>query len=256
MQKVCEDQRIDEVAEHFRKARRVMIITGAGVSAESGLPTYRGVGGLYEEKLTEDHITVEEALSPRTLIKRPHITWKYLRQIEEACRKASFNRAHEIITLLQQKVMHLCVLTQNIDSFHTKAGTKNVIEIHGNLHQLRCTRCDWTELVDNYEHLSEEVPHCKKCHGLMRPNVVLFGEMLDIDKVNLLRFENTRGFDLVISIGTSSVFPYIYEPVLMALGHGKPTYEVNPHPTQISDSVTHAFRCSASAFLEALLAKV
>lgn len=251
----CDDPRIAEVAEQFRRAKRVMVITGAGISAESGLPTYRGLGGLYGDNLTEDGISVEEALSPYILTKRPSVTWKYLRQIETACRHAKPSRSHEIIRLLQQKVPHLCVLTQNIDLLHEKAGTENVIAVHGNLHHLQCTRCQWSERVENYEHL-QSVPHCPKCHGLMRPAVVLFGEYLDPEDVRLLRFENTRGFDLVLSIGTTSTFPYICEPVEIALARGKPAYEVNPHPTQISHLVTHAFRCTANAFLEALLQQV
>ena len=131
----CSDQ-IDQVVKFLQNAKEIFVVTGAGISADSGLPTYRGFGGLYDGKTTEDGIPIEVALSGPTFRNRPRLTWKYLAQIEEGARGAVHNRAHEVLAEMEQRFDRVWVLTQNIDSFHTTAGSKNVIEIHGNMKRL------------------------------------------------------------------------------------------------------------------------
>lgn len=235
-------------------AKRVLFITGAGISAESGLPTYRGVTGLYNQEHTEDEVPIEEALSGDMLRQRPTLTWKYLRQIESGCRQAGFNAAHAAIAELQ-KHKQVCVLTQNIDGFHNDAASDNVIEIHGNARTVFCTTCDWRETVGDYSRWDEQLgaPDCDQCGGLLRPTVVLFGEMLPGDALDKLYVELNQGFDLVFSVGTSSVFPYIVQPVLDAARQGVPTVEVNPSNTDISHAVSHKFAAPAGVVLPALV---
>lgn len=239
----------------LRAARRVLFITGAGVSAESGLPTYRGIGGLYNDKATDDGVPIELALSAEMLEQRPAITWKYLRQIESGCRRAGFNAAHKAMADLQEH-MEVWVLTQNIDGFHGDAGSQNVIEIHGNARHLRCCGCDWQEEVADYsqwDSIDGAAPACPQCGKLIRPEVVLFGEMLPSEPLARLHQELATGFDLVISVGTSSVFPYIVEPVLMAKRAGVRTVEINPAQTEISDWVDWKFQQQAGELLPAWL---
>ncbi|MEK6845425.1 MAG: Sir2 family NAD-dependent protein deacetylase, partial [Nanoarchaeota archaeon] len=109
---------IAKIARLLKNCKSIMFITGAGISADSGLPTYRGIGGLYNDKLTEDGIPVEMALAGETLVRQPAVTWKYLSQIEKNCRNAKFNRGHEVITETEKCFERVWVLTQNIDGFH------------------------------------------------------------------------------------------------------------------------------------------
>ncbi len=217
-------------------AESLLFITGAGISAPSGIPTYRGIGGLYNDADPEEGLSIEEALSGEMLRRRPEITWRYIHQIEKASRGKTFNRGHELIALAEQRCSRVWVLTQNVDGFHKKAGSRNVIDIHGDIHELRCTGCDGCSTVDDYRELAP-LPMCSSCGEVVRPEVVLFGELLPFEKVELMRKELKRGFDVVFSVGTTSVFPYIMEPVVDAGRRGKLTVEINPGRTTLSDDV-------------------
>lgn len=227
-------QQIEAVVEILENANSVLVITGAGISAESGLPTYRGISGLYNNQDTEDGIRIEEALSGSMMVRNPEMTWKYLAQMEKACRGKSYNRAHEVIAQMETRFNRICVLTQNVDGFHHRAGSSNIIDIHGNLHDLYCLNCDFAESVPSYEGLNTP-PICPKCDGHLRPDVVLFEEMLSTHKMQQLSLEYQKGFDAVFSIGTTSVFPYIAQPVVSAYHANIPTVEINPTQTQVSD---------------------
>ena len=227
---------IEKVVALLRKANSILFITGAGISADSGLPIYRGIGGLYDDRDTEEDIPIEVALSGEMILERPELTWKYISQIESACRGAKHNRAHETIAEMERHFERVWILTQNVDGFHRSAGSDNVIDIHGDVHSLECTSCDFTDTVEDYSGL-EIPPHCPRCAALIRPKVVLFGEMLPIDKVQELHAQLSRGFDLVFTIGTTSVFPYIAQPVINARMSGVPTVEINPDNTQVSSFV-------------------
>jgi len=245
---------VQRVAALVADARRILCVTGAGVSAESGLPTYRGVGGIYDGENTGDGMTIEEALSGPVFRRRPEITWRYLLEIERACRGAVPNAAHEVLARWSnctRPPAEVWVLTQNVDGLHSAAGSQNLIEIHGDLHRLRCTSCPWRARVQNYEQLSA-LPCCVDCGALLRPEVVLFEEMLPESPTQQLQAQLTLGFDLVFSIGTSSQFPYIVQPVVMAKHQGLPTVEINPHETTISSLVDLRLACSAGATLRAI----
>ena len=172
-----ESGKIKRVAEIMKKSRSVLFITGAGISADSGLPTYRGAGGLYNDTETDEGIPIETALAGATLASKPEVTWKYLGQIERRCRNARFNRGHEVIALAQRKIERVWVLTQNIDGFHRAAGSNNVIDIHGNLYDIYCKACGWRERVRDYSRIKIP-PECPQCNRIARPDVVFFGEML------------------------------------------------------------------------------
>lgn len=244
------ERQLEEVARLCATARRVLFVTGAGISADSGLPTYRGIGGLYDSSVTEEGFAIEDALSGAMMAERPEITWKYLAQIEANCRGARPNAAHEAIAWLEAK-SRVTVLTQNVDSLHRAAGSRDVIEIHGTLHRLRCSDCGWRQAVPDYEGLPIP-PACRECGGRLRPDVVLFGEALPIDAVNRLIATLEAGTDLVFSIGTTSVFPYIAAPVLEAVRRGIPTVEINPGESNVSECVDTRLRMGAAAALGAI----
>ena len=240
---------ITRIAKLLKKSKNILFITGAGISADSGLPTYRGIGGLYNDKVTEDGIPVEMALAGETLKNRPQVTWKYLLQIEKNCRNARFNRGHEVIAEMEKHFERVWVLTQNIDGFHYAAGSRNIIDIHGNMHKLACMSCGWRGAVKDYS-LIDIPPRCPDCAGIARPEVVFFGEMLPIDKLAVLERELTRGFDIYFSTGTSSVFPYIRQPIVAAKHLGRPTVEINPEDTEISGLVDIKLRMRAAEALD------
>lgn len=245
------EQQTEEVASILQNSQNILFITGAGISAESGLPTYRGISGLYNNQHTEDGVRIEDALSGSMFQKQPEITWKYLLQMEEACRGKSYNRAHEVIALMESKFPRVCVLTQNVDGFHHQAGSTNIIDIHGNLHDLYCQQCDYNDSVNDYNHL-DIPPKCPKCSGDVRPDVVLFEEMLSTRKTEKLMDEMQKGFDVIFSVGTTSVFPYIAQPIVNAHFEGLPTIEINPTHTRVSDYVDYKIAEKATLTLNTI----
>ena len=246
---------IETVAAFLREASSVLFITGAGISADSGLPTYRGIGGLYEDAETPEGIPIEEALSGEMMRRHPALTWKYIHQIEASARGASFNRAHSILAEAERRFERVWVLTQNVDGLHRKAGSKNVIDIHGDVHDVLCTACEHRSTVEDYSHLAP-LPLCPDCGAPLRPDVVLFGELLPRKKVETLERELLRGFDVVFSIGTTSVFPYIARPVVEARMKRKATVEINPGETLISGEVDVKLEMGAAEACEAFCTRL
>lgn len=246
------EETLEAVARHLARARRALFITGAGISADSGLPTYRGVGGLYNGEHTDDGIPIETALSGDMFAHHPEITWKYLAQIERTCRGAQPNAAHRAIATLEQVLPGVLVFTQNVDGLHAKAGSRNLIEIHGNLHELCCTVCDYSEYIEDLAG-RELPPTCPACGAVLRPNVVLFGEALPEAAMDRFLDELDQGMDIVFTIGTSGVFPYIAEPVVWAAQAGIPTVEINPEPTRLTPYVRYYLPLGAAAAMQGIL---
>lgn len=220
-------------------------MTGAGISADSGIPTYRGVGGLYEDRVVEAGYRIEELLSGRTFRRDPALTWRYLAEIELACRGAEPNAAHEIVARLDSSEREVWVITQNVDGLHRRAGSKRLIEIHGHVYSLYCARCEYRDEVEDFSELSIP-PQCPECEAIIRPDVVLFEEMLPVVPLQTMAQQLRRGFDLVVSIGTSSLFPYIVAPVIEAAREGVPTVEINPGVTTISEVVQYRIELGAA----------
>jgi NAD-dependent deacetylase len=246
------DRDVSDIARQLSACHSVLFVTGAGISADSGLPTYRGIGGLYEQETTDDGVPIEVALSGEMFRRDPALTWKYIHQIESSCRDARPNRAHELIALLERRLNRVWTLTQNVDGLHRAAGSQRVIDIHGDVHHLVCTRCGYRWRVESYDGI-EIPPSCPECNSLVRPEVVLFGEMLPLDRTKLLQEQLTRGFDAVFSIGTTSVFPYIAEPVLDARRRGALTVEINPDASEVSHIVDYRLRAGAAETMEAVV---
>lgn len=239
-------------ASLLRDARRVLALTGAGISADSGLPTYRGVGGLYDDADTDDAMPIEEALSGPVFERDPALTWKYIGQIEKACRGAGPNAGHRALAAMRDRFESLCVITQNIDGFHRRAGSETVIEMHGNINELYCTICERRETVADFSHIDTLPPRCPACGGVVRPDVVLFEEMLPPATLEAYERAVTDDLDAVLSIGTTAVFPYIAGPVLNAARRGVPTIEINPGESEVSDVVDVRIRDRAANALPAL----
>jgi NAD-dependent deacetylase len=247
-----EEAHLVEIARRLRKSRSVLFVTGAGISADSGLPTYRGIGGLYEGAFTDEGLPIEAALSGAMFRRDPSLTWRYIHQIESSCRGAGPNRAHHAIAELESRFERVWTLTQNVDGLHHAAGSRHVIDIHGDVHSLACTRCGHRWRVASYAGL-DIPPSCPECDSLVRPEVVLFGEMLPLDRARVLERELMRGFDAVFSIGTTSVFPYIAEPVIDARRRGALTVEINPGASEVSHIVDYRLRAGAAVAMDAIV---
>ena len=228
---------------NLRGVRSAGVIAGAGVSAESGVPTYRGPGGIYDDDTVE-------ALSGETFARDPERTWRAIAQISEASRGAEPNAGHRALAEMERRLDRFVLLTQNVDGLHRRAGVKNFIEIHGHVFDLVCPACGERGTLADFS----SVPRCA-CGTVQRPDVVLFGEMLPpaaVERVNEEFYRRTP--DLVIIAGTSALFPYIVEPVLFARAQGKITVEINPEPTTVSPWVDHALRGPAGRWLPEIAA--
>ena len=247
--------RLDAVAARLSEANRVLFITGAGISADSGLPTYRGVGGLYDGEKTIEGLHIEEVLSGDVFAVRPDLTWKYLLQIADSCHDARPNAAHKAIAELESRCERVTVFTQNVDGLHRQAGSTDLIEIHGNLQEIVCTGCDYEQDADSLSR-SEIPPRCPDCGSVLRPRVVLFGEALPEAEMDRFLEAFEEGFDMVFSIGTSSIFPYIVQPVVYAAGRGIPTVEINPAVTQLSSLVDIHLPLGAAEAMQGIMARL
>ena len=251
------DERIARVAQAIKQAERILLITGAGLSADSGLPTYRGVGGLYNGQ-TAEGLPIETALSGSMLRRDPALCWKYLAELGRACLGAQANAGHYAIAELQRRKPQCWLLTQNIDGYHRAAGSPmdRVIEIHGELAPLYCQSCGAVD-AELASHLERPLPPlCKQCAGVLRPPVVLFEEMLPEQAIGTLYDEVRKGFEVVISIGTSASFPYIVEPLLRTRQAGGFTVEINPQRTDLSGRVSVHLQGRALDVLPELLSHI
>lgn len=234
------------LVEALRRVRSVGVITGAGVSAESGVPTYRGKGGLYEE----DEGAIE-ALTGTTLRADPDRTWRAVGDIARHAAGAKPNAAHVAIAEIERKVERFVLLTQNVDGLHQAAGSRNVIDIHGSITRTRCMGCGAEgDLARAELEAIRAAPRCARCGGTLRPAAVLFGEFLPVEKVERIRREfHEDPPALLLVVGTSALFPYIEEPVLVARRAGRLTVEVNPEPTVLSPVVDWFLRGTAAALV-------
>lgn len=231
----------------------ILFITGAGISADSGLPTYRGVAGLYNEPDAETGLPMEEIMSGDMWQKDPSFLMKHLRKVADACQNAQPNSAHKLIARLEEKLDRVWVLTQNVDGLHQKAGTKKIIEMHGNAMKMDCTAFEehsW--YIRSYDEVGDS-PICPQCGSIARPAVVLFGESLPEEAVDLYNEEVIdKGFDVVVSIGTSHMFHYISAPVLLANENNATTVDINPSATELDYAFKFTVRERAAQAAETI----
>ena len=241
----------------LERAERVLFITGAGLSADSGLPTYRGLGGLYNG-LTEEGVPIEAALSGSMLRQRPDVCWRYLAQLGKACAAAVPNAAHQAIADFGIRRPGSWVLTQNIDGFHRQSGypLERLIEIHGQLEPLACMSCAQA-VEEAQDYLAGSLPpRCHSCGGILRPSVVLFEEALPITELQRLQDAAEEGFDLVIAVGTTAAFGYIQAPIGQTLAQGGDLIEINPDRSSLSGLATVQLKKRAVDVLPRLLSHI
>jgi len=231
------------------RVRSVGAITGAGVSQGSGLPTYRGRGGIYEDPEEGDRTV--EALSAPTLATDPDRTWRAVARLARTARTARPSAAHLALARIESACARFVLLTQNVDGLHHAAGSRNVIDIHGDILATHCLSCGTEDRLERDTLLElRGAPSCERCGGTLRPQAVLFGEPLPVTKVARMIDEfHRRPPDLVLIAGTSALFPYVVEPLVVARAAGKLTVEINPESTAASDVVEFSLRGPADRLL-------
>jgi NAD-dependent deacetylase len=243
-----ERERINAVGTLLTQVRSALFITGPGLSIESGLPHYRGIPGLLR-RTGQDARLIESALSFDALHKKPKLTWRVLLEIDRQVCAAEPSRGHEVLVALERRLERSTIMTVNIDRLHQRAGSRSVIEMHGALHDLRCSRCEISTRHDRYAGLPLP-PLCAECGSVLRPDMALFGEPLPPDGFTRLQAELEIGFDMVFAIGVVAVPPYLARPVLLAKQEGIPTVEIGHGPTELSERVDFGLRGSPGRILD------
>lgn len=208
------------LVDRLRQARHVAVLTGAGVSAESGVPTFRDAQtGLWARYKAEDLAT------PEAFARDPELVWSWYRMRAELVRRAAPNPAHLALARLETLIPRLTLLTQNVDGLHVRAGSRQVVELHGNILRARCTR-DCGRVP--YEQLgSDTVPRCANCGGLLRPDVVWFGEQLPRAALETA-FAAAQECDVFMSVGTSNIVEPAASLPWMAAAAGAVVAVINP----------------------------
>ena len=209
-------------------ARRVAVLTGSGISAESGVPTFRGAGGLWRTFHPEDLAT------PQAFARDPQLVWEWYDWRRGLIAAAKPNPAHEALVLLEARCEAFTLATQNVDGLHALAGSRNVITLHGDIWTLRCVTCGAAR-QDRRVPLPELPPVCA-CGALLRPGVVWFGESLPEGAMERAAAAAANAGALLM-VGTSAAVWPAAGLGEVALAAGVPVIEINPEPTVYSDRV-------------------
>jgi NAD-dependent deacetylase len=229
-------------------ARRVLAITGAGISAESGVPTFRGKDGLWKQ------FRAEELATPEAFARDPKTVWEWYDYRRGILSRVEPNPAHQALARIGAEKECL-VATQNVDRLHQKAGSRNVVEIHGCIWEVRCT-AEGTTVLDERVPLPGIPPKCS-CGALLRPGVVWFGESLPMDRFERIdSWARSGEVDLTFVIGTSALFPYIQAWARSAQAGGSLLVEINPEPTPVSEFADEVLLGRAGEILPAVVNRV
>jgi len=234
---------LERAAAALRDARAVCVLTGSGISAESGLPTFRGPGGVWRTH------RVEELASPEGFAQDPVLVWTWYNERRAAHRDARPNAGHLALAALEPRYADFTLATQNVDSLHVRAGSKNVLELHGHLREARCDACGARRPLEG-ELRASEIAH--GCGGRFRPDIVWFGEPLPAE-IWSRAASAARRADVVLVVGTSGVV----EPAA-SLGTRIPrpdafVIEVNPEETAITARADAVLRGAAASVLPRLV---
>jgi NAD-dependent deacetylase len=232
---------VGRAAEILRSATRVVAFTGAGVSAESGLATFRGAGGLWEGH------RVEEVATPQAFAADPVKVWRFYDQRRTNAAKVRPNPAHGVLAAWQDRFPTYTLVTQNVDGLHQSAGSRRVVELHGSLWRVRCTECG-REREDRTAPFPELPPRCPECGAMERPGVVWFGEMLPADAL-LAAQAAAEACEVLVVVGTSAVVYPAAGLVAVAAAAGATVIEVNPEASALAHLADVTLRGPAGAML-------
>jgi NAD-dependent deacetylase len=219
---------VEQTREWLRKARKIAVLTGAGVSAESGVPTFRGKEGLWKHYRPEDLATLD------AFSRDPRLVWQWYNWRRGLIARAQPNRGHYALADLERAAREFTLITQNVDDLHEQAGSRNVIKLHGDIWQVRCLSCA-REWIDTRPTIAELPPRCC-CGGLLRPGVVWFGEELPPGVWDRAE-KAARKADLLLVVGTSAVVYPAAGLVRVAKCAGAKVVEINLAETVITNQI-------------------
>jgi NAD-dependent deacetylase len=228
---------VQDIRERIRQAGSICVVSGAGISAESGIPTFRGAGGLWHNFRAEDLAT------PDAFKRDPKLVWQWYDWRRQLIAKAEPNPGHYAVSRLK-------IVTQNVDGLHQRAGAKDVLELHGSIWTIRCTACDY-QTQDMRVPLPEIPPLCS-CGALLRPGVVWFGEGLPVDVWDNAQ-QAVLSAKVLLVVGTSALVYPAASLIPLAKRAGAFVIEINPDDTSVSAAVDHAIRGRAGEVLPKLL---
>ncbi len=234
------------LAGAIARARSVAVLTGAGVSAESGVPTFRDARkGLWAQ------FDPQKLATPDAFRRNPKLVWDWYAWRHKLVAKAEPNAGHRALAVLEGRVSDFVLITQNVDGLHRRAGSRNVVELHGNIGRVKCSREN--TIVEHWTEVGDEVPRCTGCGALLRPDVVWFEETLPPDALQAAE-DAARRCQILLVVGTSAeVYPAAALPDY-AKSAGATIVEINPNPTPLSDVADYVLRAPAGAVLPALVA--
>jgi NAD-dependent deacetylase len=228
----------------LKHASGITVLTGAGISAESGVPTFRGKDGLWENHKVEELATME------AFKKDPSQFWKFYNWRRNLLKEIKPNLGHYAFVDFERIYPEFNLITQNVDGLHTAAGNKNVIELHGNIMRNKCSECGHISTEINLELI--EPPKCTKCNNMMRPDVVLYGENLNNNDLAKAQ-EMSATCELFLSVGTSSLVEPAASLPLSAKGNGAYLVEINPEDTPLTQFVDEQLKGKSSKILTQLV---
>ena len=235
---------LEKAREWIREARSVAVLTGAGISAESGVPTFRGPGGLWRQYRPEDLAT------PKAFRRDPRLVWEWYDWRRQRIAQARPNAGHEALVRLERSKPRFWLITQNVDGLHERAGSRRVIKLHGDIWLVRCVVCG-REQRDERVPLPELPPRCA-CGGLLRPGVVWFGEALPPGAWEAAE-PAVREAEVLLVVGTSAVVYPAAGLIPLAQACGARVIEVNPQETPMSARLDCSLRGPAGEILPALI---
>jgi NAD-dependent deacetylase len=238
------DSALAALGARLRGARTVVVLTGAGVSAESGIPTFRGPDGLWQQ------YKPEELATPEAFRRDPRLVWQWYDWRRQKIAQASPNPAHDALAQMERLVPEFVLITQNIDGLHQAAGSRHLIELHGCIWRVRCL-AEGTIRENREVPLRTVSPHCG-CGSLLRPDVVWFGEPLPVG-AQALAFAAAESADVFLTVGTSALVHPAASLPLIAKNHGAFVAEINPSPTQITPFVDSHLPGHAGVILPKIL---
>ncbi|MCJ7612729.1 MAG: NAD-dependent deacylase [Candidatus Aminicenantes bacterium] len=227
-------EEIKSVAELMDRDTPIAVLTGAGISAESGVPTFRGQGGLWKQFRAEDLAT------PEAFQRDPKLVWEWYDWRRGLMSKVEPNPGHATLALWERRFPEFSLITQNIDGLHARAGSRRVIELHGNIWKTRCVAEG--RIIDNSDvPLKEIPPRCPSCGAVLRPHVVWFGESLDEADLGLA-FSRSGRCRLMFVLGTSALVHPAASLPLAAARAGAQVVEINPDPTPLTHQADFSLR--------------
>jgi len=235
----------EKLVQALKHAERVVVLTGAGISAESGVPTFRDAQTGLWASFNPEELATREAFE-----KNPRRVWEWYAYRRDLIKNVKPNAGHLALAEMERRFPRFTLITQNVDGLHRRAGSRSVIELHGNLARSKCFEEDLP--VPSWEEGPEIPPRCPRCGGSLRPDVVWFGEMLPVRELEAA-MEAAKNAQIFLSVGTSALVQPAASLPFVALERGASVVEINPEETPLSPHASFFLKGPAGLILPVLV---